>query len=471
MLAGSEGPGGFVFDRPHFVQTLGVISLIFILFAGGLDASWKKVRPVLWCGLSLATFGILITTLLMACFAKVILGFTWLEGLLLGSIVSSTDAAAVFAVLRARSVNLVKGINPLLELESGTNDPTAVFLTVSFLGLLTQENTSPWALIPAFLQQMAVGGIAGYLSGRGILYLINAIRLEFEGLYPVLTISLILLTYGVTEALGGNGYLAVYLCGLVLGQENFIHKKSLALFHDGLAWLMQISMFLALGLQVFPSRLLAVAVPGLLLSALLIFVARPASIFIALVRSRYDFKEKALISWVGLRGAVPIILATYPLLAGIPNSDTIFHLVFFIVLSSVLMQGMTIPQVAKWLGVNAPVQKKFKYPLEYVPTSITAMKSDLVEVIVPRNSIAIGKAIVDLKMPSSVLIVLIQRNGDVLVPRGGTLLEEEDHLLVLADRESLPQVRLMFLEEYQFLWLTLSSLYREMSPGIVAVLR
>lgn len=441
VLAGSEGLGGYVFDHPLFVQTLGVVALIFILFAGGLDTDCKAIRRVLWSGLSLATVGIFTTTLLMGWFAKQVLGFTWLEGLLLGAIVSSTDAAAVFAVLRARSLNLVKDMKPLLELESGSNDPTAVFLTVAILGLMTQKQTSALEMIPSFILQMALGGVSGFLSGKGIHRLINSVHLEIEGLYPVLTIALVLFTYGFTEAIGGNGYLAVYLCGLILGSENFIHKKSLTLFHDGLAWLMQISMFLALGLQVYPSRLLPVAGTGLLLSALLIFVARPLSIYLSLFRSRYNFKEKALISWVGLRGAVPIILATYPLLAGIPKADTIFHLVFFIVLSSVLIQGMTTPAVAKWLKVDAPVREKFKYPLEYVPTSTTAMKSDLVEIMVPKNSIVIGKAIVDLKLPASALIVLIQRNADVLVPRGGTFLEEGDHLLVLSDRGTLAQVR------------------------------
>nr|MBA3715657.1 potassium/proton antiporter [Pyrinomonadaceae bacterium] len=273
MLAGSEGPGGIPFDDAYAAQFLGVVALVFILFAGGLDTAWEDVRPVFGKAVALSTVGVLVTAALVGLFAWGVLGFSPLAGLLLGAIVSSTDAAAVFAVLRARSVGLKGEIKPLLELESGSNDPMAVFLTAGLTGLLVNQNSSVIGLIPMFFQQMALGTALGYGLGRGMVFVINRMRLEYEGLYPVFTLALVVLTYGATASLGGNGFLAVYIAGLVMGNNDFIHKQSLIRFHDGLAWLMQIAMFLTLGLLVFPSRLVPIVGVGLLVALFLMFVA------------------------------------------------------------------------------------------------------------------------------------------------------------------------------------------------------
>jgi cell volume regulation protein A len=415
------------------------VALVFILFAGGLDTDWSIVRPVLGKGIALSTVGVFITAALVGGFAAAFLGVSPLEGFLLGAIVSSTDAAATFAVLRSRSVRLKGHLEALLELESGSNDPMAVLLTIGIIGLLVDPSSSLVDLVPIFIQQMLLGAALGYGLGRAMTIIINRVRLSAEGLYPVLTLALVLLVYGATSVLGGNGFLAVYLAGLVLGNSDFIHKRSLIRFHDGLAWLMQIVMFLTLGLQVFPSHLLQVLVAGLLTAAFLMFVARPVSVFFTLLPVKMELREKVLVSWVGLRGAVPIILATFPLLAGLPEAEIIFNLVFFIVLTSVLLQGTSLPLVARWLKVDTVLPPKTLYPLEFMPAG--NIDRDMVEVEVPPGSLAVGRQIVDLHLPQTALVVLISRDSNFVVPRGGTVLEAGDRLLVLADQEGLEKVR------------------------------
>ncbi len=442
MFAGSEGIGGIPFDDAQLAQSLGVVALIFILFAGGLDTEWASVRPVLGRALALSTIGVAVTAALVGLFTTFVLGFSLLEGALLGCIVSSTDAAAVFAVLRSKGVGLKGEVKPLLELESGSNDPMAVFLTIGLTNLLLNPAASLIGLVPMFVQQMAVGALFGYAMGRVMVFAINRLRLGYEGLYPVLTLALVLLTFGGTALLGGNGFLAVYLAGLVMGNKTFLRKRSLIGFHDGLAWLMQIAMFITLGLLVFPSRLVPVIGVGLLVALFLIFVARPVSVFLTLHFSKMNIREKTMISWVGLRGAVPIILATFPLLAGAPQAETIFNLVFFIVLTSVLLQGTSLPVVARLLGVDAPMPEKHKYPLEFVPTK--DLKSELVEVPIPHHSIAVGQRIVDLGIPQGALIALVSRGDEFIVPNGATALEAGDTLLVLAGKDDLTATQSIF---------------------------
>jgi len=354
MLAGSEGPGGIEFDYPRLAQSLGVVALTLILFSGGLDTHWRSIRPVLWSGIALSTIGVILTAAFVAWFAASVLNFSVLEGMLLGAIVSSTDAAAVFTVLRGRQARLRGHLTPLLELESGGNDPMSVFLTVGTIALLTQRDTPVISLLPLFLQQMILGALIGYSMGQAMVFLINRVRLEHEGLYMVLSLALALFTYGITASVGGNGFLAIYLAGLILGNSEVSHRDYLTRFHNGQAWLMQILMFLTLGLQVFPSHIVPVIGIGLVLSMFLMLVARPVSVFLTLTPANFTLKEKLLISWVGLRGAVPIILATFPLIAGIPKAEMIFNLVFFIVLTSILLQGTSLPIVARWLGLSAP---------------------------------------------------------------------------------------------------------------------
>jgi cell volume regulation protein A len=439
MLAGSDGPGGIYFDDPWLAQSLGVVALTFILFAGGLDTDWQSVRPVVHYGLGLATFGVLLTALSLGGFVSGVLGYTVAEGLLLGAIVSSTDAAAVFAVLRSRNVGLKGHLKPLLELESGSNDPMAVFLTVGLIRLVTTPTASVVDLLPGFVVQMGLGAAAGYGMGRLTILIVNRIRLEYEGLYPVLTLSLVLLTYGATATIGGNGFLAVYVAGLVLGNHELIHRNSLKRFHDGLAWLMQIAMFLTLGLLVFPSRLLPIVGVGLVVSLFLMCVARPLSVLLVLSLADLPFREKLLVSWVGLRGAVPIVLATFPLLASVPRADALFHLVFFIVLTSVLLQGTSIPIVARWLRVDAPLHTAPRSPVEALEPD--AQGSTLTEFRIPAHSPAVGKQVVDLGLPDRLLIVLIKRNGDGIVPGGGTVVESGDVFVVLGNEPSIDRTR------------------------------
>lgn len=439
MLAGSDGPGGIYFDDPWLAQALGVVALVFILFAGGLDTEWQRIRPVLAHGMALSTLGVLLTALLMGGFAVLVLGFTPLQGLLLGAIVSSTDAAAVFAVLRARSVRLRDPLEPLLELESGSNDPMAVFLTVALTGLLAMPDAQPWRVIPTFILQMVLGAALGYGMGRAMTWIVNHVRLQVEGLYPVLTVALTLLTYAGTAALGGNGFLAVYLVGLMMARSDFIHKRSLLRFHDGLAWLMQIAMFLVLGLLVFPSRLPAVAGVALLAALFLMVVARPIGVFVTLLPFRLPARDQAMVAWVGLRGAVPIILATFPRLAGLPQADLIFDIIFFVVLTSVLIQGTTITLVARWLKVTAKLTRPPRPTLEL--TSDQPLTSALTELIIPQDSTAIGRQILELGLPKGALIVLIGRAGEHIVPDGNSILEPCDHLLILADKDVLAAAR------------------------------
>lgn len=433
MLAGSEGLGGIYFDDPRLAQSLGVAALVLILFAGGLDTDWGSVRPMVGKALVLSTLGVLLTAVLAGWFATVALKFSLLEGLLLGAIVSSTDAAAVFSVLRSKNVSLQGELKPLLELESGSNDPMAVFLTVSVISLLTGAGSSPAALIPAFLVQMPLGALAGYGAGKAMGLLINCVRLDYEGLYPVLSLALILFTYGATSLLGGNGFLAVYIAGLVLGNSTFLHKRSLTRFHDGLAWLMQIIMFVAMGLLVFPSRLVPIAIMGLVVALFLMLVARPVAVFVTLLPSKMSLRAKTMVSWVGLRGSVPIILATYPLLAGVPAADAIFNVVFFIVLTSVLLQGTSIPLVARWLRVDAPLPSRAACPLVFEPTE--DVKNDLLELDILEGSPMAGRQILELGLPSDVLIMLVNRGGECLVPSGGTTIETGDVVLAFADKD------------------------------------
>lgn len=439
MLAGSDGPGGIYFNNAWAAQAMGVVALVYILFAGGLGTDWQTIRPVLREGLALATLGVAVTAGAVGLFAVLALGFSWLEGLLLGAIISSTDAAAVFSVLRSKQVSLKGRLKPLLEFESGSNDAMAVFLTVGLLRLLTEPGVPASSLFPMFIRQAALGGIAGFGFGKLLLFLTNRLKLEYEGLYPVLTLSMVLLAYAGTAFAGGSGFLAVYVAGVVLGSSNFAHKRSLMSFHDGLAWLMQITMFLTLGLLVFPSHLPAVVGAGLLISLFLMFIARPLSILISLPFSRLSLPEKAMLSWVGLRGAVPIVLATFPLLAGVPKAEILFNLVFFIVLTSALLQGTSIPFVTKLLGVEARAEKQRRFPLEF--ERVEGVEAELVELIVPYGSATAGKTILELELPKDSLITLICRNDKFIVPGGSTPLEEGDVLLMLATQANLPRIK------------------------------
>jgi cell volume regulation protein A len=440
MLAGSEGVGKIYFDDPGTAQMLGVIALNFILFSGGMDTRWATVRPILWKGVALSTAGVILTATIVGIFVHMVTDFTIVEGLLLGAIVSSTDAAAVFSILRSRNIALKGNLRPILELESGSNDPMAYILMISITYFLMAGDASLGMLLLNFIHQMLLGAIAGVFLGKGMGVIINRIKLDTEGLYPVLVMAMIFVVYSITHKMGGNGFLAVYLAGLVLGNTDFLHKKSLVRFYDGQAWLMQIVMFLTLGLQVYPSEIYPIMGIGLLISAVLIFVARPLAVFISLHFFHMKTRHKLFISWVGLRGAVPIVFATYPILEGVGKAEIIFHLVFFISVTSVLIQGTTLPLVARWLHLEAP-QKKKRLTVLDLELSDT-IKSELIEILIPADSRVVGKPIVKLGFPQDALIVLLSRNGKYLQPNGATTLLPEDKLLVLArTKEVLDEVR------------------------------
>lgn len=439
MLAGSEGIGGIYFADAALAQSLGVVALVFILFSGGFDTLWGQVRPVLAPSMVLATFGVLLTALLVGLFVTYVIGVPLLVGLLLGSIVSSTDAAAVFAILRSRGVSLRGNLKSLLELESGSNDPMAIFLTTAIIGLLMGTSDSLLDLVGMFLLQMVLGGAAGIVLGRGMVHLLNWLQLEYEGLYPVLTLACVLLIYSATALLGGNGYLAVYIAGLMLGNSTVIHRRSLMRFHDGLAWLMQIAMFVTLGLLVFPSQLLPVVGTGLLIAFFLMFVARPLSVFIGLLPFGYSLRKRIFIGWVGLRGSVPIVLATFPLLAGVPQAEWIFNVVFFIVLTSVVLQGSSIPLVARWLHLHAPLKLRPRAPLEFEPTN--SIQGEMVEFELPEGSPASGKRVLELGLPPGALLIMVGRDNSFLVPSGGTMIQARDTLYLLAEPKALAEVK------------------------------
>jgi potassium/hydrogen antiporter len=431
MLAGSEGLGKIHFDNYHIAQSIGVVALVFILFSGGLDTRWKSVKPIIWQGFSLSTLGVFFTAISIGLFSSWLLNISLIEGLLLGSIVSSTDASAVFSILRTKNVSLKGHLRPLLEFESGSNDPMAFFLTISFTFLIVNPETPIINLIPMFAQQMIVGAVAGLFMGKVMVYVINRIGLEYEGLYWVLTLALVAFTYSATSFINGNGFLAVYLAALVLGNNNFIHKKSLIKFYDGQSWLFQIIMFLTLGLLVFPSQVIPYVGTGIVISLFIILLGRPISVFLSLFFGQISFKEKVLVSWVGLRGAVPIVFATYPLIAGVEQSGMFFNIVFFIVLTSVIIQGATINLSAKLLKLDEPEKATLRYPLE-IEINENARK-ELTELDIIPNASSIGRAIVDLNFPKSALIVFINRNDHYFTPHGATVIKENDKLFVMAE--------------------------------------
>lgn len=433
MLAGSEGLGGIRFNDPKIAQFIGVVSLNFILFSGGLDTNWKTVKPVLKIGITLSTLGVLLTAFTLGIFVWFITDFTFYESMLLGSIVSSTDAAAVFSILRSKSLALKANLRPTLEFESGSNDPMAYVLTIVFLTLVVNQDYSIWAVIPMFLQQMVIGGIAGLLFGRLSKGIINKIKLDYEGLYPVLTIALMFITFSATDFVGGNGFLAIYICAVYLGNQDLIHKKTILKMFDGMAWLMQIVLFLTLGLLVFPSKVFPYFQVGLLISLFLIIVARPLSVLLSLIFFKMKMRRRLYISWVGLRGAVPIVFATYPLLAGIDKADMIFNVVFFISVTSLLIQGTTLPFFAKLFHVSLP--EKVKPYSESEKLLLELPKSIIREILITPLSHVVNKKIVDLGFPKNATIAMIVRNNKYITPNGSTVIKADDVLVILSETQ------------------------------------
>lgn len=434
ILAGSDGILKIQFNDPKLAQFIGIISLNFILFSGGLETRWKSVKPIMYQGITLSTLGVLFTAVGLGLFVHYITDLAIFESLLLGSIVSSTDAAAVFSILRSKNLDLKDNLRPTLEFESGSNDPMAYVLTITFLGLVQIPEQSVIEVILVFLRQIILGGIMGFVFGKICKFIFNRLKLGFEGLYPVLAIALMFLTFSGTEALGGNGFLAIYICAVFLGNQNFIHKGSVIKAFDGFAWLMQIVLFLTLGLLVNPSEIIPLAGIGLLISLFLIVVARPVSVFLTTIPFKMSFARRSYIAWVGLRGAVPIVFATYPLLAGIDNANIIFNIVFFISVTSVLIQGTTLSLVAKWLNVATTEHKEEDInPADEIAEQhpMAIMK----EVRICNKCSIVNKKIVDITFPKNAIIAMIKRDNTYITPNGSTQIEANDTLIVISDNQ------------------------------------
>lgn len=435
MLAGSDGIGGIHFDSPGTAQFIGIVALNFILFSGGFETDWTSVKPVFGLALVLSVVGVLLTAIILGLFVWWITDFTLFEGLLLGSIVSSTDAAAVFSILRSKNLALKGHIRPTLEFESGSNDPMAYILTIVFLSLIQSNDQTNISVIIMFISQLAIGGAFGYLFGLAGKHIINRIKLDYEGLYPALAITLMLLTYSITTTVGGNGFLAVYLSALYLGNQDLLHKRTIMKMYDAMAWLMQIILFITLGLLVFPSQIIPVIGVGLLISAFLMFVARPVSVFLCLMPFKLKNRVRWFISWVGLRGAVPIVFATFPLMAGIEKADMIFNIVFFISLTSVLLQGTSIPLVAKWLHVSLPARVKSITPADILLSE--SINSEMAEIVISPDAAASGMKIIELGFPQNARIALMKRGEKYLIPDGQTVINPGDKLILIAGNKDI----------------------------------
>jgi cell volume regulation protein A len=442
MLAGSEGIGGIPFEDYGFAFRVGALALALILFDGGLNTPLGALRRSWAPAGLLATVGVGLTAGLVAVMANVA-GLAWGQALVLGAVVSSTDAASVFAVLRGSGLQLKRRVGTTLELESGLNDPVAVILTIALTtNLLHPAQIGPWAMLARILLELAVGGAIGLAVGMGGRQLLARYPLHTGGLYPALTLAFALLSFGVAVLLHGSGFLAVYLAGMVLGNGPLPYRGGLLRVHDALAWLAQIGMFLILGLLVFPSGLFEVAGSGLAIALLLAFVGRPLVVALCLAPFRYPWRETVYIGWVGLRGAVPIVLATYPVLVGAPGADRIFHLVFFIVVVNALVPGGTVAAVTRRLGLQTPGPP--------APQAVLAIESrlplegELMSFYVSEALVVAGVALAELDFPEGASVMLIVRGNRLVPPKGSTVLEPGDHVYVVAQPEDRGLMQLMF---------------------------
>ena len=439
MVIGSDGLGLIHFDDFSLAETVGVIALALILFEGGLTAGWGEIRPVLRPAIGLALPGTLITAVVTGLAASLLFGFSMLEGLLLGAIISSTDGAAVFSLLRG--AGLRKRLERTLEGEAGFNDPIAVLLVLGFIEWILHPDYGLADMLGLFAQQLLLGVVAGAAIGWLATQAFLSVRLSSPGLYPVASLATAALAFGAADTLGGSGFLAAYLAGLALGTANIPAKRTVTAFHEGMAWVAQLTMFLTLGLLVFPADLDEVAGSGTLLALIVVFVARPLATLVSTLGSGFSMPEKAFLGWAGLRGAVPVVLATFPVIEHVPQSETFFNIVFFAVLLSTVLQGSTIDLVARRLGVTSDEPVRPASILEV--GAVRELGADVVEHVVRPGDAAAGARLRDLGLPRDALVSLIVRGNEALLPRGSTRLEAGDRLLVLVRREvarELPQL-------------------------------
>lgn len=438
MLFGSDGLG-IQFDNAKAAQFIGMLALSIILFSGGMDTKLKEIKPVASQGVVLATLGVLLTTFLTGGFIYLVCHYsaeyatlTLPESLLLAAVMSSTDSASVFSILRSKGVLLKENLRPTLELESGSNDPMAYLLTLILIAFIQSSGMSVAEAAWMLVLQLVIGAIGGFLLGKVAVWIVNRINVNNASLYPILILAFAFLTYSVVTLCQGNGYLGVYIAGLVFGNAKIVHKRSIGTFFDGFTWLWQIVMFLSLGLLVNPHELLPVTHIGLGIGIFMIVIARPVSVFLSLLPYRnFSWQARLYISWVGLRGAVPIIFATYPLLAGIEHAQWFFNIVFFITILSLLVQGTTVTYVARLLHLIDKPEAKEEFGMELSED----IRSVMSEIDLTPEVLAHGNRLMDLNLPDHTLAVMVKRDGRYFIPTGKTILKANDKLLMISDND------------------------------------
>ena len=442
MIFGSAGLGIQYNDAGH-TQFIGMVALTVILFFGGLETKFAEIRPILGPGITLSTLGVLLTTV---CFGGFLYGldqlglapvhFTFPIALLLAATMSSTDSASVFALLRSKNMHLKEGLRPILELESGSNDPMAYMLTIALIQYVTggNEDGSMWSILVTFLLQFSVGGLLGYAMGWLTVKLLNKANIGNEALYPILLLCAVFLTFSATTLLQGNGYLAVYIMGVLVGNRKVVHKKSIVTFFDGLTWLLQIALFIILGLFVDAHSLLPIAGFALLAGLFMIFVARPLAVHLCLVFfPSISMRGRWFLSWVGLRGAVPIIFATYPLMSQVEGAETLFNIVFFITLLSLLIQGSTMSAVARLLKLDEEAKNEVSLFGVEIPQH-TGTK--MVEREVTQEMLSSGRRLMEIDLREEELVILVRRGDNYMVPKGKLVLEIGDVLLIVFEQQT-----------------------------------
>ena len=429
MLAGDSGIGGITFDSPVAAHALGTLALAIILFDGGLQTPLQSIKQVWKPASILATIGVLATAAITGISAAYILGVPLLEGLLLGAIVGSTDAATVFSLLRNANIYINSRLKSLLEVESASNDPMAIFLTVGLLEVLVNDMDLGLGLLQLLIMQMGIGAVVGLTLGWLAVQAFNRVQLTASGLYPVMVAASGLLIFGVAANLGGSGFLAIFIAGVVIGNNHFVYQRSTFMFHDGLAWLSQITMFVVLGLLVNPASLLDVWLEGLLIATTLVLVARPLAVIPVMKLFGFNAREITLVSWVGLRGSVPIILAIFPLIFGLPGAELIFNVVFFVVLISAVVQGSALPYLARKLNLMEPPPTTPAASLEI--TSLGDVDAEIVKYTLEDNTRAAGRLLSQLALPDSTVVAMVVRDTAVIPPRGSTRLLASDHLFII----------------------------------------
>lgn len=438
MLFGSDGLG-LQFSSPKVTQFVGMLAMSIILFSGGMDTKIAQIKPVATPGAVLATLGVLATTFLTGSFIYFLFYYlsdhitlTYPESLLLAAVMSSTDSASVFSILRSKGVFLKERLRPTLELESGSNDPMAYMLTLILISYIQEGGMNLSSAGLDLLIQLSVGALFGYLLGKAAVWSINKVNVDNESLYPILLLATAFFTFAGTTLCQGNGYLAVYIAGLVVGNAKVIHKKSMGTFMDGFTWLWQIVMFLTLGLLVNPHEMLPVTGVSILVGIFMIIFARPISVFLCLIPFKnFSFKGKCYVSWVGLRGAAPILFATYPLIAQVPNAHLFFNIVFFITILSLIIQGTTVTAAAKWFDMVDVPERTDAFGIE-LPEEI---KSAMSEIDVTETVLQHGNKLMHLTLPNHTLAVMVKRDGHYFIPKGNTELRENDKLLIISDND------------------------------------